>query len=261
MSTLLTQDYKKIGQIVLQDSAQDNILYIYGKTKEPNADKGETTTLLKVTYYRSAGKVSFYNGELKINDKTAKKYTSLKEMTAGENEIVKDYEVTIGHNEDGTSKEQSISIVWDASNGGDGSTTIEVEAIDIPLVSITDIKKDSARAYVSTFDKKGLTVTGGGWDFTEDPDINKWDYIEGDSLDKVFTNLKPETTYYLRTYVITSGGGVNSKWTSFTTKKNNVVRLRVSESWKESIPYIYAGGSWKEATPYVNVDGSYKEVN
>lgn len=261
MSTLLTQEYKKIGQIVLQDSTQDNILYIYGKTKEPNADKEETTALLKVTYYRSAGYVSFGSASLKVNDKTAKSYSSTTRMDAGETTIINDYEVTIGHNEDGTSKEPSISIVWDASNGGDGSTSIEVEALDIPLITITDIKKDSARAYVSTFDKKGLTVTGGGWDFTDDPDIKTWDYIEGDSLDKVFTNLKPETTYYLRTFVVTSGGGVNSKWTSFKTKKNNVVRLKVNDNWKESIPYICVGGVWKEATPYINVNGTYKEVN
>ncbi len=261
MSTLLTQEYKKIGQIVLQDSTQDNILYIYGKTKEPNAEKGETTALIKVTYYRSAGYISFGSASLKVNSKTAKSYSTTTRMDAGETTVINDYEVTIGHNEDGTSKDESISFSWTASNGGNGSTTIEVEAIDIPLVSITDIKKDSARAYVSTFDKKGLTVTGGGWDFTEDPNINKWDYIEGNSLDKVFTNLKPETTYYLRTFVITSGGGVNSKWTSFKTKKNNVVRLRVNDNWKESIPYIYVGGSWKEATPYISVNGSYKEVN
>ena len=261
MATLLTKNYKKIGQIVLQDSTYDNILYIYGKAKEHNADNGKTTALLKVTYYRSAGFVSFTSATLKVNGNTAKSYSSTTKMESGETNVINDYEVTLSHNEDGTSKDESISISWTATNGGNGSASIEVEALDIPLITVTDIKKDSARVYVSTFDIKGLSVTGGGWDITDDPEKNSWDYVEEDVLDKIFTNLKPETTYYVRAYVITSEGGVNSPWISFTTKKNNVVRIGVNGEIKEATPYICVNGVLKEAVPYIQVNGEIKEIN
>lgn len=259
MATLLTKDYTKIATIVLQDSTYDNKIYLYGKAKEPNAENLTTTIYLKATYYRSAGSVTFDSATAKL-DGTSKTYGKTT-ISAGETVIFNDIERTITHNSNGVSNTKSISISWDASYGGDGSTTVEVEVQDIPLITISDITKNGARGYVSTFDKKGLTVTGGGWDFTDDPNIKAWNYIEGNALDKTFTDLKPNTTYYLRTYVITSAGGVNSKWASFTTKKNNVVRLKVNGNWKESIPYMCVGGVWKEATPYINVNGSYKEVN
>lgn len=261
MATLLTKDYTKIATIVLQDSTYDNILYIYGKAKDPDAQNSKTTALLKITYYRSAGNVSFDSATLKINGTTAKKYSSRTTMSVGETNVITDYEVTLNHNEDGTCQEQSISILWDATYGGDGNTTVEVEVQDIPLITVSDITKDSARAYVSTFDKKGLTVTGGGWDYTTDSTKADFDYVEGSPLDKTFTGLKPNTTYYVRSYVKTSAGGVNSKWTSFTTKKNNIVRLNVNGVWKEAIPYVNVNGTWKEATPYINVNGTWKETN
>lgn len=85
-------------------------------------------------------------------------------------------------------------------------------------ISASEITSSSVRLKAS-IETHGKSITGGGWDITTDPNKASWSYEAGDVTDKTLTGLQANTTYYYRGYCVTSAGGTNSSWASFTTAK------------------------------------------
>jgi hypothetical protein len=71
-------------------------------------------------------------------------------------------------------------------------------------------------ASVNTY---GASITGGGWDISTNGGTS-WTYYDGGPTSASITGLTPNTQYWYRNYVVTSGGSANSGWSTFTTSGN-----------------------------------------
>jgi hypothetical protein len=266
MATLLTGEHKLLASKQIYSGVVDgatitHTLRLYGrvsnsKMSDVHTETDETTYYLKFTMYRNKGDMTVGGATSELNG--VKKTFSYEKFGAGE-KIIQEANFTIKHNKDGTVSNKSVTASWDATIGGSGSLTVTLSFLDFPKVEIVEAARKDATVRVSKFADKGQVLEGIGWRIATEPTFTDYESIDGD-LEQTITNLLPETTYYVRAYARTDVYGVYSPIESFTTKKNNVVQLRVNGNWKESIPYIYKNG-WKEVTPYVNVNGTYKEVN
>lgn len=261
MATLLETEYKLLASKQIYSNVVDgvtvtNTIKLYGRISKTDLVTKKTTYYLKFTFTRNKGYITVGTGTSNLNGTTQK--FSNKRFEAGET-ILQESSFTVTHNADGTVSDKTVTASWEGSVGGSGSLSATLSFLDFPQLEIVEVKSKEATLKVSKFADKGQTITNIGWRITTDSTYSDYDRIDGE-LEHTFTELLPETTYYIRAYVTTNVYSLYSPWVSFTTDKNNVVRLRVNGSWKESIPYIYKNG-WKEATPYINVNGTYKEVN
>lgn len=257
MAILLTNEYQLIDKVVLQSSPQVNELRLYAKFVSQSAENGETTYSRKLVYYRSAGSVTIGSGTAKVNS-TEQPLSYLK-CSAGETTLIEEEKI-LTHDEDGTIGDKILNYSITASIGGEGSSSEYISVLDYPQIEVVEVKAKESDVKVSSFTDKGQTTTNVGWRITTDPTFTEYERVDGD-IEHTFTDLLPETTYYVRVKIDTDHYNIISKWTSFTTGKNTTVKLRINDNWKESIPYIRVNGEWKEATPYINVNGTYKEVN
>ena len=256
MAILLTNEYKLIDKVVLQSTPYVNELRLYAKFVSQSAERYVTTYSRKLVYYRSAGSVTIGSGTAEIN--STSKTLSYVKCSAGETILIEE-EKELTHNEDGTIDEKNLNYSITASIGGSGSSSEQIELLDYPQIEVVEVEAKESSVKVSKFANKGQTTTNVGWRITTDSTYNEYERIDGE-MDHTFTNLLPNTTYYVRVKIDTNKYSIISRWLSFTTGKNTTIRLRINDNWKESIPYIYKNG-WKEAVPYINVDGTYKEVN
>ena len=86
-------------------------------------------------------------------------------------------------------------------------------------VTTRSVGRTSAIVYCDDYDLKGASITDGGWDYGIN--TTEYSYSSGSPLgNKTFNSLTPNTQYYYRNYIVTSGGGANSPWNNFTTTGN-----------------------------------------
>lgn len=256
MAILLTNEYKLIDKVVLQSTPYVNELRLYAKFVSQSAERYVTTYSRKLVYYRSAGSVTVGNGLADLNS-TEKTFNDVS-FKAGETILIEETK-ELTHNEDGTIDDKNINFSWTGSYGGSGSSSEYISVLDFPQIEVVEVEAKESSVKVSKFANKGQTTTNVGWRITTDSTYTEYERIDGE-MEHTFTNLLPNTTYYVRVKIDTNKYSIISRWLSFTTGKNTTIRLRINDNWKESIPYIYKNG-WKEAVPYINVDGTYKEVN
>lgn len=198
-----------------------------GTSKDKDTMKSYTTFNLYVGSYDrysgsgSARSPSFSNGTVTFA-------ASVSSIPARSNTHIGTTVVTVEHDANGNPKNNAytaadISFPWNGVNYAWVDLTVNPGTIDPPKpsynsISATEITSSSVRLKAS-IDTKGKSITGGGWDITTDPNKASWSYEAGDVTDKTLTGLQANTTYYYRGYCVTSAGGTNSSWASFTTAK------------------------------------------
>ena len=120
MATTLTSSYKKIATINLTYGK----IFTYAKYTSQNRTTNVTTYKIKSTYYTTQGNgVNFSSATAKL-DGTTKSY-GYTTMPKGET-IIQELTRTITHNNDGSSPTKTISTSWDATYGGDGSSSASI---------------------------------------------------------------------------------------------------------------------------------------
>ena len=169
----------------------------------------------------------------------------------------------VNHNADGSAGNVGFSLAgtvyynqWNSYNGSISLTRI-YRTPSYTSTNASNMTEHSVRL-TGSVDTHGLSITGGGWDISVDGGATVKQYYNGGPTDKTITGLNSGTQYWYRGYVVTSGGGANSGWKSFTTK-DCVVRNKISGAWKVCVPYIKINGTWKKAIPYIKVNGTWKE--
>lgn len=129
------------------------------------------------------------------------------------------------------------------SNWANATIDAGYQAPSAGSVYAKDVSRTSATLYASGYDLKGASLTDGGWDVSTDGG-STWTYYAGSPLgDKTLTGLTPNTTYYFRNYVATSGGNANSSWNSFTTSGNapTATSLQISNITRTSATVVIHG--------------------
>lgn len=198
-----------------------------GTSKDKDTMKSYTTFNLYVGSYDgysgsgAARSPSFSNGTVTF-------VASVSSIPARSNTHIGTTVVTVEHDANGNPKNNAytaadISFPWNGLNYAWVDLTVNPGTITPPKpsynsISATEITSSSVRLKAS-IDTKGKSITGGGWDITTDPNKASWNYEAGDVTDKTLTGLQANTTYYYRGYCVTSSGGTNSSWASFTTSK------------------------------------------
>lgn len=168
----------------------------------------------------------------------------------------------VGHNADGSAGNVNFTLSGTIYYNQWHEYSDSISLTKIPRVpsytstNASDITEHSVRL-TGTVDTHSLSITDGGWDISTDGGTN-WTFHKGSSTDKTITELDPGTKYWYRGYVVTSGGGANSSWKTFTTK-DCVVRKNINDTWKTCVPYKKINGTWKKCIPYIKVNGTWKE--
>ena len=262
MATLLGANYKLLASKQIYSNVVDgttvtNTIKLYGRVSETDIINKKTVYYLKFTFTRNKGNITVGTGTSKLNGES--KSFSNKKFEAGETTL-QELSFDVKHNSDGTIADKTVTASWTGSIGGSGSLSATISLLDFPELGVVEVKNKEATLKISKFVNKGQTTTSVGWRITTDSTLSEYERIDGTS-EHTFTNLLPETTYYVRVHVYTDYYNLHSQWVSFKTKKSNVIRLNVNGTWKEAIPYLNVNGTWKEATPYINVNGTWKETN
>ncbi|MEO7044972.1 MAG: BspA family leucine-rich repeat surface protein [Ferruginibacter sp.] len=101
-----------------------------------------------------------------------------------------------------------------------GQTITNPEVYTDSIIS----KADSSGGVILYDGGSSITARGVCWSTSKDPTINDYKTIDGSgdgSFTSKLTNLKPNTTYYVRSYATNSNGTGYGKEFSFTTSKDN----------------------------------------
>lgn len=260
-----------------------------GTSKDKDTMKSYTTFNLYVGSYDgysgsgAARSPSFSNGTVTFA-------ASVSSIPARSNTHIGTTVVTVEHDANGNPKNNAytaadISFPWNGLNYAWVDLTVNPGTITPPKpsynsISATEITSSSVRLKAS-IDLKGKSITGGGWDITTDSTKQTWNYEAGDVTDKTLTGLQANTTYYYRGYCVTSAGGTNSSWASFTTAKPAkptitsfevterdedliTVHATASSSLQATISTIEFGRGTNELAPaiwYTATNGSYTFTN
>ena len=129
MATTLTTSYKKIATINLTYGK----IFTYARYTSQNRTTNTTTYQIKSTYYTTQGNgVNFSSATAKL-DGTTKSYgyTTMKKGETTIQELTR----TLNHNNDGSSPTKTISTSWDATYGGDGTSSASIVAPKINRIA------------------------------------------------------------------------------------------------------------------------------
>lgn len=129
MATTLTTSYKKIATINLTYGK----IFTYARYTSQNRTANTTTYQIKSTYYTTQGNgVNFSSATAKL-DGTTKSYgyTTMKKGETTIQELTR----TLNHNNDGSSPTKTISTSWDATYGGDGTSSASIVAPKINRIA------------------------------------------------------------------------------------------------------------------------------
>ena len=232
MATTLTSSYKKIATINLTYGK----IFTYAKYTSQNRTTNVTTYKIKSTYYTTQGNgVNFSSATAKL-DGTTKSY-GYTTMPKGET-IIQELTRTITHNNDGSSPTKTISTSWDATYGGDGSSSASIVMPKINRIATltsapnfndeqnpTITYSNPAGTSVTTL-KAGIYGTNGLTQYAGYRNINKtgtsYTFNLTDAERNALRNAMPNSnTLKVRFYVQTVIGG--STYTSILERTVSIV--------------------------------------
>lgn len=245
MAITLTKSYQKIATISLTYGK----IYTYAKYTTQDINNSKTTYMIKSTYYANR-QVAFSSATAKL-DGTSKSY-GYTNFSKGEHTI-QELTRTLPHSADGTSNTKTISTSWDATYGGDGSSSASIVAPKInriatvsagtdfsdeqgsnPTITFTNPGNLYVRPYVNFYGKTGSTWMKQKFGPTiakfSSPLTFNIDSYKNEILQALTTNAfidsENQTVYYnvaegLQTFTSTSAsslisGSGNSKARKFT---------------------------------------------
>jgi serine/threonine protein kinase len=124
----------------------------------------------------------------------------------------------------------------------------EIELAQVSAVTISEITEKSAKVSAEVLDDGGgnLSYSGICYSSNRNPTINgakNYSNINYESFSSELTNLKSNTTYYVRAYATNEAGTVYGEEKSFTTKQKaqETINLKIGDTYAGGIIFYIDG--------------------
>lgn len=247
----LTKSYQLIGSKTYT-VVGSNVLRLYGKYNSQSTANNKTNVTFQLRTVATSG--SFYSEQnysaLYCGADRGTQYYNIGTVDTSGEKTIGTWTFDLTHNSNGA---YSGSVKASANVYGDLVPSVEV-SFSLPTIS----------RYATITEYKINYVTQDTIQVKWNANVNcselqyslnngSWVSLYGTTFN--ITGLKSGTTYNVKIRVKRADSGLwTTSGTLTTTTLDYIVKTKISDIWKDAIPYIKVNGSWKKATPYIKAN-------